>query len=308
MKKNLKIEHINTSPALTWNWLKMNRSSVELEADENVIADTIAVSESQIINLEFEDGKNYLHEQTVTAEENKEVTVIINYTSLPQAAGFSTVKTKLIAKPYSKIHLVKVQLLGQNYIQIDETEGECDDSAEIKVTQIELGGSKVFAQVKNSLNGYKSKFNSATAYITKENQVLDINYLSNHYGKSTETKMTVKGVVDGNSLKTYRGTIDFKNGCAGAVGDEQEEVLILSPQAINKSLPTILCDEEDVSGTHGATLGRLGNDELFYFQSRGIDEKEAEKIMTRAKIMAVAENIPDEKTVSRIKDYLGEEE
>lgn len=307
MSKTLSIKNINTSPALTWNWLKMNRASVEVDADENVIRDSKEICSSQVIHLNFEDGKNYIHEQTVTAEEGKEITVILDYSSLPNAGGFSTIKTKLIAKPYSKIHLVKVQLLGSNFVQIDETYGECDDNARIEVTQIELGGSKVFAQVKNELKGYKSKFNSSTAYITKDNQVLDLNYVSNHTGAATETKMIVKGVVDGKSSKTYRGTIDFKNGCAGAVGDEQEEVLILSPAAVNKSLPTILCDEEDVSGTHGATLGRLGNEELFYFQSRGISEKEAEKIMTRAKVMAVAQNIPHEQTVEKIKKYLGEE-
>ena len=179
----------------------MNRASVEVDADESVICDSKEICSSQVIHLDFEDGKNYSHEQTVTAEEGKEITVILDYSSLPEAGGFSTIKTKLIAKPYSKIHLVKVQLLGSNFVQIDETYGECDDNAQIEVTQIELGGSKVFAQVKNELKGYKSKFNSSTAYITKDNQVLDLNYVSNHTGAATETKMLVKGVVDGKSSK-----------------------------------------------------------------------------------------------------------
>ena len=282
----------------------MNRASVEVDADESVIRDSKEICSSQVIHLDFEDGKNYIHEQTVTAEEGKEITVILNYSSLPEAGGFSTIKTKLIAKPYSKIHLVKVQLLGSNFVQIDETYGECDDNAQIEVTQIELGGSKVFAQVKNELKGYKSKFNSSTAYITKDNQVLDLNYVSNHTGAATETKMIVKGVVDGNSSKTYRGTIDFKNGCSGSKGNEMEESLVLSPKVVNKSLPNILCDEEDVEGEHGATIGRLTSDILFYMQSRGISEEEAEKLMSRAKIQAAADLIPDEKTRDLITEYL----
>ena len=161
MSKTLSIKNINTSPALTWNWLKMNRASVEVDADESVICDSKEICSSQVIHLDFEDGKNYSHEQTVTAEEGKEITVILDYSSLPEAGGFSTIKTKLIAKPYSKIHLVKVQLLGSNFVQIDETYGECDDNARIEVTQIELGGSKVFAQVKNELKGYKSKYSES---------------------------------------------------------------------------------------------------------------------------------------------------
>ena len=83
-----------------------------------------------------------------------------------------------------------------------------------------------------------------------------------------------------------------------------EETLLLSPTAINKSLPVILCDEEDVEGEHGATIGRLSSDILFYMQSRGISEKEAEIIMSRAKIQAAADLIPDEEIKNQISDFL----
>ena len=131
-----------------------------------------------------------------------------------------------------------------------------------------------------------------------------MNYESVHTAPHTDTTMTVKGTVADNALKTYRGTIDFKNGCAGATGDEQEETLLLGEKAVNKSIPMILCGEEDVSGTHGATLGRLGAEELFYFQSRGVSEADAQKIMTKAKVLAVANLINDEATVQKISDFL----
>ncbi len=309
MTENLKFTEINKIPCLTWNWLKMNRASLELEASSEIISEKkeiTATKKGEIINLPlvFEDGKRYEHEQIITAEENAEVTVILDYTSSANAGGFSSVKTKLVAKPYSKIHLVKVQLLGSNYVQIDDTEGECDDSAKIEVTQIELGGSKVYAQVKNELNGYESKFKSDTAYITENGQILDMNYLVNHHGAKSDTKMTVKGVVGDAALKVYRGTIDFKRGCTDATGDEQEETLLMSKTAVNKSIPMILCDEENVAGTHGATLGRLGADELFYMQSRGISEEEAKSMMKKAKVLSIAGLIPNEELRQKIENWL----
>lgn len=81
--------------------------------------------------------------------------------------------------------------------------------------------------------------------------------------------------------KTLRFTIDFKNGSAGSVGDEQEDVLLLGEDVINRTMPIILCQEEDVDGRHGATIGQLGEDLLFYMQSRGIDEEEAKRIMIK---------------------------
>ena len=116
--------------------------------------------------------------------------------------------------------------------------------------------------------------------------------------------MKVNGTLLDGASKTYRGTIDFKNGCAGAKGNEMEEVLLLSPKAVNKSIPVILCDEEDVEGEHGATIGRLSKEMLFYMESRGISEAEAEKIMSRAKIQAAASLIPDEDIKEKINAFL----
>lgn len=309
MTENLKFTEINKIPCLTWNWLKMNRASLEVEASSDIISEKKEITASKkgevvYLPLAFEDGKRYEHEQIITAEENAEITVIMDYTSAQNAGGFSSIKTKLVARPYSKIHLVKVQLLGSNYVQIDDTFGECDDSAEINVTQISLGGARTYIQVKNELNGFASKFKSDTAYICENGQSLDMNYLVSHHGQKSDTKMQIKGVVGEEAFKVYRGTIDFKRGCAEATGDEQEETLLMSKSAVNKSIPIILCDEENVAGSHGATLGRLGADELFYMQSRGISEEEAKSMMKKAKVLAVSGLIPSQELREKIEKWL----
>ena len=263
--------------------------------------------EPAILNFNLDNNSSYIGKQTVIAEENSSLTLILNYTSLPFANGIFGIQTKLWAKANSKIHLVKVQLLGQKIQYFDDTQSFAEDGASIEVTQIQLGSKESFSNVTSILNGYKSSFKSQTACIAKDEQFFDMNYATIHKGHKTDTKMKFVGVLLDNAKKVYRGTIDFKNGCKGATGDEQEETLLLSKTAVNKSIPVILCDEEEVSGTHGATLGRLGANELFYFESRGISEKQAEKIMTRAKVLSVAQKISDEKTLNKIKEFLGEE-
>ena len=78
----------------------------------------------------------------------------------------------------------------------------------------------------------------------------------------------------------------------------------MSDNAVNKSIPIILCDEENVSGTHGSSIGRLEEYELFYMQSRGIGEDEAKTMMKKAKILSVAALIPNETVISKITDFL----
>ena len=83
----------------------------------------------------------------------------------------------------------------------------------------------------------------------------------------------------------------MRKGCSASKGNEIETTLLLSPKAIVKAAPIILCGEEDISAEHGSTIGKLSNEMLFYMNSRGIDQKTAEDLLTRAKITAAAAGI-----------------
>lgn len=237
----------------------------------------------------------------IIAEENSESTVVFVYEGNTPESIF---RAKILAKENSKIHIAKVQLSGKESLHLDDTAVIAKDGAEVHFTQIELGGRHVDSGLGVILEGYKSKFTSEVAYICKKDQLLDMNHIVYHTGKKSECQMKVNGTLLDGASKTYRGTIDFKKGCAGAKGNEMEEVLLLSPKALNKSIPVILCDEEDVEGEHGSSIGRLSKEVLFYMQSRGISEEEAEKIMSRAKIQAAASLLPDEDIKERIYKFI----
>ncbi len=353
--QTVKFSNINLTPALTWNWLKMNRTTFESKvydgdgetvieelpegvtlcqepSDTKVLTltggcgkesqDLINTLDSLEIHLSIKknakiskpviahykafDKATLCNLLTVVAEQGSDVTIIMDYASPSDSEGICAIATKILAKEYSHVHIIKVQLLGKDYTHLDDLAIFQEDGAVVEVTQIELGSNKAYAGVQSILNGYQSKFKSNTAYLTLQNQMMDFNYSVIHNGQNTDCNMIVKGVVGDKACKTYRGTIDFKNGCHGATGNEQEETLLVSPEAVNKSIPVILCDEENVSGTHGSTIGRLSDEELFYMQSRGISENQAKKIMSRAKILSIAHLIPDEMLVEKIEAYIDE--
>ena len=77
-------------------------------------------------------------------------------------------------------------------------------------------------------------------------------------------------------------------------------------RAESKTMPSILCGEEDMEGHHGATIGQLDQDMLFYLASRGIDEKAAQQLMVRARLGAVARELPEEKLREEVRDYIEE--
>ena len=251
--------------------------------------------------LTFDFDKPSAAAQIIYAKENTKGTIILIYKGNDPA---SILQTKVYAESYANIHLIKAQLLDSGALHFDDTQVFCEENASVKFTQIELGASHVNSGLHVNLNGYQSSFDSKVAYLCQNDQILDMNHIVYHYGKKSECNMQVDGTLKDNAQKAYRGTIDLKKGCCGAKGHEMEETLLLSPKTVNKSLPVILCDEEDVEGEHGATIGRLSSDILFYMQSRGISEKEAEVLMSRAKIQAAVDLIPDEQVKEQIGTFL----
>ena len=94
--------------------------------------------------------------------------------------------------------------------------------------------------------------------------------------------MQANGVLTHQSLKTLRGTIDFVQGCHGSEASELETVLLTDKTVINRSVPVILCGEDDVVGNHGATIGSMQPEQLFYLESRGISADQANTMMLQA--------------------------
>ena len=262
---------------------------------------TISKSFEEPLILTFDFDKPSAAAHIIYAKENTKGTIILIYKG---NGPTSILQTKVYAESYANIHLIKAQLLDSGALHFDDTQVFCEENASVKFTQIELGASHVNSGLHVNLNGYQSSLDSKVAYLCQNDQILDMNHIVYHYGKKSECNMQVDGTLKDNAQKAYRGTIDLKKGCCGAKGHEMEETLLLSPKTVNKSLPVILCDEEDVEGEHGATIGRLSSDILFYMQSRGISEKEAEVLMSRAKIQAAVDLIPDEQVKEQIGTFL----
>ena len=112
-------------------------------------------------------------------------------------------------------------------------------------------------------------------------------------GKASNVNIDAQGALTGNARKHFKGSIDFKTGCKKAVGDENESCMLLSDKAKSLSLPMLLCSEEDVIGNHSTGSGKADKKELFYLQSRGFSEKEALKLLVRAKFNTILNNIKD---------------
>ena len=105
--------------------------------------------------------------------------------------------------------------------------------------------------------------------------------------------------------KIFRGTIDFVRGSADSVGAETEQVLLLGDDVVNKTIPVILCAEENVQGSHGAAIGELDEETLFY-SVRAAWTVHRQKIDSAAKLEAKIQKIGDADIEQKVKTQLAE--
>lgn len=267
-------------------------------------AENTKVTEPVVLHDPMQDGEGVLSRQVIYAKRGSEITVVMDYRSQEEASGFHGISTKLYAEENATIHLVKVQMLGSGYLHFDDIGGVCEDHAVIDMIQMEMGAGKVWNGCHINLMGKESSFHDNTGYLCRKDQQYDMNYIAEQRGRKTQSEMIFRGVLMDRSQKTFRGTIDFRNGSCGSVGDEQEDTLLLSPDVVNRTIPLILCQEEDVDGRHGASIGQLGEDLLFYMQARGISEEEAKKIMVRARLESIGRLIPEDFLRGIVEDYI----
>ncbi len=260
------------------------------------------LNEPILLKIECPDDTALLHSQCIIAEENSSATIIIDVSSAPGSSGAEMVgiSTKIVVGQGAKIHLVKTQTMNDQSLYFDDIGVFCDDSASFDLTQIITGAKDSFVGCAVSQQGDSSIHNADIGYLCKGSQTLDINYVSLQRGQKTDSSINVNGVLKDSAKKLFRGTIDFRNGSSGSKGNERENILLLSPDVVNQTIPLILCEEEDVEGEHGATISQLSSDILFYMETRGIPKKTAEDILTKVRLTSISRLIPDQELETKV--------
>ena len=217
------------------------------------------------------------------------------------------VQTRIRAEEGSYIKLVQLQLTGENTCCFTDLGVDLMDGARMELVQLFCGREDSFSGSEIRLSGKESSSEVSIGYLGSGNKKTDFNINAVHIGKNTKSAMTVNGVLRDSAEKTFRGTIDFKTGSSGAVGAETEDVLLLGDGVINRTIPLILCAEEDVQGSHGASIGQLDEEMLFYLGTRGIPEEKAVDLMAGARIRKIIQRIGDETAEKEVLDDLGME-
>ncbi len=290
---------MNRPPAITWHRLRANGTVVELpgaaplgNADMAgwLAANTAARRQVELacgeeaavqVDIDAVAGEVAVHAVDVMAPAGARgrVTVHVDGEGDVDAEGSTLgLAIRVKAETGARVELELLQTLGTGFTYVENVDLELAADARVTLSQTELGATRTFAGVAADLTGDGAETRIDVRYLGRGNARLDFNYALRQTGRDTRTNLVANGILADEAAKTLRDTIDLVHGCSGSVGEETETVLLLGERTSNISLPVILCDEDDVQGSHGATIGHVNADQLEYLGSRGLDEGEIEAL------------------------------
>ena len=183
--------------------------------------------------------------------------------------------------------------MNEDSANFEAIENVLNENSNVNYTIIDIGAKTSVSNYYSNIVGDNSKNDLKTVYLGTGEQVKDINYIAELYGKKTNIDIDVQGALSGKAKKNFKGTIDFKKGCKKAKGDENEFCMLLSDNAKSIALPMLLCSEDDVEGNHSTASGKVDNQVLFYIMSRGLSYKEAVKLLVKSNFVTIIDRITD---------------
>ena len=143
-------------------------------------------------------------------------------------------------------------------------------------------------------------------YFTDGTQHLDHDTQQNHLAPHTTSDLLFKGALKGKSRSVWQGMIYVAPGAQKTDGYQANRNLVLSPQARADSIPGLEIMADDVRCTHGATVGKIDADQVFYLRSRGIPYREAERLIVEGFFDPIMQRIPFDGVRARFQDAIME--
>lgn len=214
--------------------------------------------------------------------------------STSDALPTSAALTRIVVEAGAKLHLIEMLGVNEGQQHLESVGLEVHQDAAVDVKQYALGGSTIGLGLTANLVGARARLDLNNRYHATHEETLDINHLVRMRGTSTRAQLTESGVLNEAAKKTLRATIDLVRGAKDAQGNEIETVMILGDDVVNKTMPVILCDEDDVAGNHGATIGSVSPEQLDYLAARGLSRQAAEQLFIRALFEDAIINAPEE--------------
>lgn len=280
----------------------ISKEMVELHDTSSTIAKQYNITCAKDLGVHRLDG-----------DEDEIVTLDFNVAENARLTGYFASRKKAgYRSALVRIHVKKNAVARLYFVNMDESEvanylslgAIVEEGAKLDCYIFHMGDGDETSNVKCYLKGENGLGNIQSIYLGKGGQSYDLVYDMIHEGIDTTSNLVVDGALMDNAYKVFKSRIDFLEGSKHSRGNEEEFAILLDSTARSLSVPALLSHEDDVEGNHAASAGRIDQDMLFYFLTRGFDEKTAERMIIDAKFAPVIDAVVYENERAMIYEQL----
>lgn len=230
----------------------------------------------------------------IIAGKNSSATIIESYNSIDNETSFTNVITELFAGEGSRINFYKFQDENNKSFHISKTQTEQRKNSVFTIYTVTTGGSLVRNDVNTILNDEGCETHLFGLYLTDGSQHVDNHTLIDHAKPHCMSNELYKGVLNGKSHGVFNGKVYVRPDAQKTNAYQSNKNILLTKEASVDTKPQLEIYADDVRCTHGATVGQLDDESVFYLQSRGIPKDGAIRLLIHAFANDIFENMNNE--------------
>ena len=228
----------------------------------------------------------------VVAEAGSRFTLIEELSSAaPGLDGYANAAVEIVVQDGAKVEYVNLQNLSRATWLFAACHARVERDAELDWVTGGFGSAKGKVRIQNDLAGQGATSRVTGAYFADGTQHLDYDTYQRHIAPSTTSDFAFKGALRDTATAVWRGMIRVEEGAQKTNAYQENRNLLLSREAHANSIPGLEILANDVRCTHGATLGQVDREQLFYLMSRGLSRSEAERLIVRGFFQDVLDRV-----------------
>jgi Fe-S cluster assembly protein SufD len=236
-------------------------------------------------------GEVILPRNLVIAEANSKLTVVESYISTGNVAYFTNAVTEILAGDNAAVEHIKLQDEALDAFHIATIAGEFGRASNVTVHSFALGAKLSRTNIRTKLAGEGLECILNGLYLTRNEQLADHHMIVEHAQPHCASHEYFNGILDDKSKGVFHGRIYVHPIAQKTDAKQTNKNLLLSDDATADTKPQLEIYADDVKCTHGATIGQLNDESIFYLRSRGIDTASAKRMLVHAFAGEIIERI-----------------
>ena len=230
----------------------------------------------------------------VIAGARSRVTILESYVATTDAAYFTNAVTEIFAGEHSFVEHLKLQDEAPNAFHMAAIHGEFGRASNVNIHSFALGGKLSRNSIRTKLAGEGLECILNGLYLTRGEQLADHHMVVEHAQPHCASHEYFNGILDDRSKGVFHGRIYVHPVAQKTDAKQTNKNLLLSDDATADTKPQLEIYADDVKCTHGATIGQLNDESVFYLRARGIGRDTARQMLIHAFAGEIIERIKHE--------------